>query len=61
MTLQDYEKAEGDFKRVVQVDPANKAAKSQLALCRSKLKVSRDRERKVYSHMFARFADDEYE
>ena len=59
--LQDYEKAEGDFKHVLQVESANKAAKTQLALCRSKLKVSRDRERKIYSHMFARLADEDYE
>ena len=52
MLVNDYEEAESNFLHVLQLEPGNKAARSQLAVCRSKLRVTRERERKMYANMF---------
>lgn len=52
----DAELASKDFKKCLEVDPNNNAAKSQLLICVKELKEQLQREKKVYANMFDKFA-----
>ncbi|XP_034032479.1 peptidyl-prolyl cis-trans isomerase FKBP4 [Thalassophryne amazonica] len=55
--MKEFEKARDDFQRVVQLYPANKAAKSQVVLCHKHIKEQHEKDKRVYANMFQRFAD----
>jgi len=55
--MKEFEKARGDFQRVVQLYPANKAAKSQVALCQKQIKEQHEKDKRLYANMFQKFAD----
>ena len=57
--LQDHEDAIADFQEVLKVEPGNKAAATQIAQSKHKLKVIKDREKKRYANMFSKFADED--
>lgn len=45
-----------DFKRCLEIDPNNSAAKSQVAACGKILKEQLQKEKKIYANMFDKFA-----
>jgi hypothetical protein len=57
MQVQEYHEAIKDFNRVLEVDPNNKAAKNQITLCQQALKKIKEKEKKTYAGMFAKFAE----
>lgn len=54
--LNELDSAKDDFNAVLKVDPSNKAAANQIIICNNKLKEQRDKEKKIYGNMFAKFA-----
>lgn len=60
LTLGEVEKALGDFLKVQELEPENKAAQNQITICKQKLKDYHEQEKKRYRNMFAKFvaADD---
>ena len=57
VNMRDLELAKKDFTRVVELDPNNKAAKNQLAITIHKIKQEKEKEKKTYGGMFAKFAE----
>jgi Tfp pilus assembly protein PilF len=57
MNAQDYDSAIVDFKKVLDIDPANKPAQAQLALAKQKIKQFYAKQRSIYGGMFEKFAD----
>ncbi len=55
--LKEYEMALADFKKVLDIEPENKAAKNQVIICQQKLKQQREEEHKRYGGMFEKFAE----
>uniref|UniRef100_A0A8D2ZMI0 peptidylprolyl isomerase n=1 Tax=Scophthalmus maximus TaxID=52904 RepID=A0A8D2ZMI0_SCOMX len=55
--MKEFDMARDDFQRVVQLYPANKAAKSQLALCQKRIKEQHQKDKLIYANMFQKFAD----
>ena len=55
--LQEYKDAVADFKKVLEIDVNNKAAKNQLALTQKEIKKSRQKEKQTYGGMFQKFAE----
>uniref|UniRef100_A0A8D0H3F7 peptidylprolyl isomerase n=1 Tax=Sphenodon punctatus TaxID=8508 RepID=A0A8D0H3F7_SPHPU len=47
----------GDFQKVLEVNPQNKAARSQITVCQKKTKEHNARDRKIYANMFKKFAE----
>ncbi len=45
-----------DFKKVLDIEPENKAAKNQVIICQQKIKQQREEEHKRYGGMFEKFA-----
>lgn len=56
LALKDYDAASEDFKQVRTLDPANKAALTQLNACQDKIKEFRMKEKKTFYGMFDKFA-----
>lgn len=54
--IKEAEDAKKDFFRVLELEPDNKAAKQQIAVCDRLIKQHKERERQVYSRMFEKFA-----
>ena len=54
--MKNYDSAITQFKKVLEIDPANKAAKNQITLMSQKIKQDKEREKKLYSNMFAKMA-----
>lgn len=50
------ETAMNDFKKVLELEPNNKAAQTQLACCQKTLKEHLQKEKKIYANMFDKFA-----
>lgn len=48
--------ASDDFTQCLKIDPNNKAAQSQLAICAKTLKEQLQKEKKIYANMFDKFA-----
>lgn len=46
-----------DFQQVLQVNPSNRAARCQIAVCRRKIREHHERDKKIYANMFQRFAE----
>ncbi|KAM6960907.1 peptidyl-prolyl cis-trans isomerase FKBP4 [Aplochiton taeniatus] len=55
--MKEFDRARGDFQQVIQLYPANKAAKSQVALCQKQIKVQHEKDKLLYANMFQRFAE----
>lgn len=56
INLGDAEIAVHDFKKVLELEPNNKAAQNQLAICQKVLKEQLQKEKKIYANMFDKFA-----
>jgi len=54
--LNEPELARADFQRVLQLDPANKAAAHQAQLCLAQIRQARAHEKKIYANMFERLS-----
>ncbi|XP_058501032.1 peptidyl-prolyl cis-trans isomerase FKBP4 [Solea solea] len=55
--MKEFDKARDDFQRVIQLYPANKAAKSQVLLCQKHIKEQHEKDKRIYANMFQRFAE----
>jgi len=56
LTLGETEKALADFEAVHEIEPDNKAAINQIAICKQKIKQYQNEEKARYKNMFSRFA-----
>lgn len=56
MGVKEFETAKADFRSVVDLDPSNKAAQQQIAMCGVKLKQILEKEKQTYRNMFEKFA-----
>ncbi|KAM7396647.1 hypothetical protein PAMP_019673 [Pampus punctatissimus] len=55
--MKEFDKARDDFKQVVELYPANKAAKSQMVLCQKHIKEQHEKDKRIYANMFQKFAE----
>lgn len=55
--MKEFDKAKKDFQQVVQLYPANKAAKSQVVLCQKRIKEQHEKDKMIYANMFQKFAE----
>ncbi|XP_040894802.1 peptidyl-prolyl cis-trans isomerase FKBP4 [Toxotes jaculatrix] len=55
--MKEFDRARDDFQRVVQLYPANKAAKSQVVLCQKRIKEQHEKDKRIYANMFQKFAE----
>ncbi|KAM7414489.1 hypothetical protein PAMA_019350 [Pampus argenteus] len=55
--MKEFDKARDDFQQVVQLYPANKAAKSQVVLCQKHIKEQHEKDKRIYANMFQKFAE----
>ncbi|KAK1784986.1 hypothetical protein P4O66_018421 [Electrophorus voltai] len=55
--MKEFDRAREDFQRVLQLYPANKAAKSQVVLCQKHLKEQHEKDKRLYANMFQKFAE----
>ncbi|KAL0273021.1 UNVERIFIED_CONTAM: hypothetical protein PYX00_005798 [Menopon gallinae] len=56
LEIGEPEKAKADFEAVLKIEPTNKLAASQIVACCNKIKQHREKEKKIYSNMFEKFA-----
>ena len=54
--MKEQDEAIVDFKKVLELDPNNKAAKNQLTIALHQIKVERERSKALYGGMFDKFA-----
>lgn len=57
LLMNEFESAKGDFEKVLEVNPQNKAARLQISVCQRKAKEHNERDRRVYANMFKKFAE----
>uniref|UniRef100_A0A671LPW0 peptidylprolyl isomerase n=1 Tax=Sinocyclocheilus anshuiensis TaxID=1608454 RepID=A0A671LPW0_9TELE len=57
VVMKEFDRARADFQRVTQLYPANKAAKSQIALCQKHIKEQHEKDKRLYANMFQKFAE----
>ncbi|XP_057701845.1 peptidyl-prolyl cis-trans isomerase FKBP5 [Corythoichthys intestinalis] len=53
----EFNLALADFKSVLQVNPSNQAARSQILNCQSKMKEYHELDKRTYAHMFQKLAE----
>lgn len=53
----EFSLAMADFQRVLQVSPQNRAARSQISICQSKIREHDEQDKKTYANMFQKFAE----
>lgn len=58
MERKEYEQAISDFKKVIELEPENKSAKNHVTMCRHHQKLVFEKEKKIYSKMFQKLADE---
>ncbi|KAJ8369488.1 hypothetical protein SKAU_G00095160, partial [Synaphobranchus kaupii] len=46
-----------DFRHVLQVNPANRAARTQISLCQRRIREHHEQDKKTYANMFQKFAE----
>uniref|UniRef100_A0A8B9L8B6 peptidylprolyl isomerase n=1 Tax=Astyanax mexicanus TaxID=7994 RepID=A0A8B9L8B6_ASTMX len=46
-----------DFRQVLQVNPSNRAARSQIVICQRKIREHHEQDKRIYANMFQRFAE----
>lgn len=56
LNIGDAEVAVDDFKKVLELEPNNKAAQNQLTVCQNIIKQQLQKEKKIYANMFDKFA-----
>lgn len=56
MNSAEPELAQKDFEEVLKIDPKNTAAARNINQCKEILKKQRSQEKKIYAHMFEKFA-----
>ncbi|KAM6114469.1 LOW QUALITY PROTEIN: peptidyl-prolyl cis-trans isomerase FKBP5 [Phoenicopterus ruber ruber] len=56
LLMNEFELAKCDFQKVLEVNPQNKAAKSQISVCQKKTKEHNERDRRIYANMY-KFAE----
>lgn len=56
LSLDEPQLAATEFKKVLEINPSNQAAKAQLNVCIQATKIILQREKKVYANMFDKFA-----
>ncbi|XP_055638137.1 FK506-binding protein 59 isoform X2 [Toxorhynchites rutilus septentrionalis] len=56
LSLGDFERALEDFSAVQEIEPENKAALNQITICKQKVKLYNDQQKKVFANMFTKFA-----
>lgn len=54
MGLKEWADAKNDFQAVLKIDGTSKAARNQLTICEHKLKLEKEREKKLYASMFSK-------
>ncbi|XP_054997807.1 peptidyl-prolyl cis-trans isomerase FKBP4 [Sorex araneus] len=59
LAVNDFDLAQADFQKVLQLYPGNKAARAQLATCQQRIRKQLAREKKLYANMFERLAEEE--
>ncbi|KAM4699221.1 peptidyl-prolyl cis-trans isomerase FKBP5 isoform 1-T2 [Discoglossus pictus] len=57
LLMNEFELAQSDFQRVLQVNPQNKAARTQMVVCQRKARAHYHRDRRLYANMFQKFAE----
>uniref|UniRef100_A0A2K6TM18 peptidylprolyl isomerase n=1 Tax=Saimiri boliviensis boliviensis TaxID=39432 RepID=A0A2K6TM18_SAIBB len=57
LLMNEFESAKGDFEKVLEVNPQNKAARLQIFMCQKKAKEHNERDRRTYANMFKKFAE----
>uniref|UniRef100_A0A8C3CEW8 peptidylprolyl isomerase n=1 Tax=Cairina moschata TaxID=8855 RepID=A0A8C3CEW8_CAIMO len=57
LLMNEFELAKCDFQKVLEVNPQNKAARSQISVCQKKTKEHNERDRRIYANMFTKFAE----
>lgn len=57
LLMNEFESAKGDFEKVLEVNPQNKAARLQISVCQKRAKEHNDRDRRIYANMFKKFAE----
>ncbi|CAL8358731.1 unnamed protein product [Lota lota] len=57
VAMKEFDRAREDFQQVIQLYPANKAAKAQLGLCQKHIKDQREKDKRLYANMFQKFAE----
>lgn len=57
LAMKEFESARGDFQKVIQLYPGNKAAKTQLAVCQKLVKQQHEQDKRLYANMFQKFAE----
>ncbi|XP_061577921.1 peptidyl-prolyl cis-trans isomerase FKBP4 [Cololabis saira] len=55
--MKEFDRARDDFQRVVQLYPANKVAKTQVAVCQKRIKEQHEKDKRIYANMFQKFAE----
>ncbi|XP_011371836.1 peptidyl-prolyl cis-trans isomerase FKBP5-like [Pteropus vampyrus] len=55
--MNEFESAKGDFEKVLEVNPQNKAARLQISVCQKRAKEHNERDRRIYANMFKKFAE----
>ncbi|XP_068568252.1 peptidyl-prolyl cis-trans isomerase FKBP5 [Cebidichthys violaceus] len=53
----EFSMAMEDFQQVLRVNPSNRAAHAQIAICQSKIKEHHEQDKKTYANMFQKFAE----
>ncbi|CAL8263565.1 unnamed protein product [Merluccius merluccius] len=57
VAMKEFDGAREDFQQVIQLYPANKAAKAQLGLCQKHIRDQREKDKRLYANMFQKFAE----
>ncbi|XP_060774433.1 peptidyl-prolyl cis-trans isomerase FKBP5-like [Neoarius graeffei] len=57
LLMNEFSLALVDFRQVLQVNPTNRAAHWQIAVCQSKIREHHEHDKKIYANMFQRFAE----
>lgn len=57
VVMKEFDRARADFQRVIQLYPANKAAKSQIMICQKHMKEQHEKDKRLYANMFQKFAE----
>ncbi|XP_060891267.1 peptidyl-prolyl cis-trans isomerase FKBP4 isoform X2 [Labrus mixtus] len=55
--MKEFDRARDDFQQVVQLYPANKAAKTQVVFCQKRIKEQHEKDKRIYANMFEKFAE----
>ncbi|KAJ3596944.1 hypothetical protein NHX12_003344 [Muraenolepis orangiensis] len=57
VAMKEFDRAREGFQQVIQLYPANKAAKAQLGLCQKHIRDQHEKDKRLYANMFQKFAE----